>query len=419
MKIIVQKYGGSSVATMEKLRSVARRVVESKRAGRLVVVVVSAMGDTTDELVDLARQLSPNPATRELDALLATGEMVSTALLAIAIQELGEKAVALNGLQCGIFTNDVHSNARILELRVGRLRQHLERGEIVVVAGFQGFSSRGDFTTLGRGGSDTTAVALAAALDAEECQIYTDVAGVLTADPRLAPQARHLSALGATEMQELAWTGAKVLKAEAVEFAKNNGVSIIVRSTFDDSHETWVHACPESEENFQPRCSEVMGVSGRKDVIRISLPANSGEIRKEAICDFLAKYDLILGMTGNGEEAMDLLISNLEMPDPEAFVAELRTRYGPGISVADQLGMVSLVGFGLGTRPNAFMQASRLLRQVNLNVIKTFTTREAISFVVPAGQVNEGVLALHEAFIERAHQEGILEIAVVNSVSGD
>lgn len=409
MRIVVQKYGGSSVATVEKLKNVARRVVATKRAGCATVVVVSAMGDDTDELVELARQFSANPAGRELDSLLVTGEMVSISLLAIAIQEMGERAVALNGLQCGIFTNDIHSNARILEVRAGRLRQHLEGGDIAVVAGFQGFSSAGDFTTLGRGGSDTTAVALAAALNADECQIYTDVAGVLTADPRLVPRARYLRALHTTEMQELAWTGAKVLKAEAVEFARNNGVPIIVRSTFDNSHETSIHPRSAPDQDFRPQCGEVTGVSGRKDVIRISLSsADIAHVKAEAICDFIAKYDLILGATGNGNEPMDILISNLEIPDPAAFAMQVRNRFGPGITVADQLGMVSLVGFGLGTRLTAFLEASRLLRGVGLDVLKSFTTREAISFVVSADRVNEGVLLLHEAFIERVHAEKVL-----------
>ena len=411
-KVIVQKYGGSSVATIGTLKRVARKVVETKRRGNSIVVVVSAMGDSTDDLVKLARQLSANPSRRELDALLATGEMASMSLLSIAIQESGEKAVSLNGAQCGIFTNDVHSNARILEVRPARVRKHLENGEIVVVAGFQGFTSAGDLTTLGRGGSDTTAVALAAALNADQCEIYTDVAGVFTADPRVVPQARYLDELGAAEMQELAWTGAKVLKAEAVEFASANGVPIVVRSTFENGHDTWIHPHTDSAETFRPRRAEVVGVSGRKDVIRIMLsPAEFANAHGERIFDLIAKYDLILGSAGSYSEHVDLLISDLEVPDPTAFITDLRDRFGQCISVTDQLGIVSIVGFGLGSRPAAFMKASRLLGQAHIPVAKSFTTRESLCFVVPASRVDESVLLMHEAFIQRARPEGMFRAA--------
>lgn len=415
MKVIVQKYGGSSVATVETLKKVVRRVIETKRRGHSVVVVVSAMGDSTDDLVKLARQLSANPSRRELDALLATGEMVSMSLLAIAIQNAGERAVSLNGFQCGIFTNDVHFNARILEVRTARVRKHLENGEIVVVAGFQGFTSDGDLTTLGRGGSDTTAVALAAALNAEQCEIYTDVAGVFTADPRVVPQPRYLKELGAAEMQELAWTGAQVLKAEAVEFASTNGVSIVVRSAFENGHDTWVHPHPDSAHTFRPRRPEIAGVSGRKDVIRITLnPAMLGNTQGELIFSLIANFDLILGAAGSCNEPgepVDILISNLEIPDPAAFVRDLRDRFGHRISVTDQLGIVSMVGFGLGSRPAAFFDASRLLRNAQIPVAKSFTSRESLCFVVPASRVDEGVLLMHEIFIQKARPESMFSAA--------
>lgn len=401
MRIIVQKYGGSSVSTVEKVKDVAVKVVEAKRQGYAVVAVVSAMGDSTDHLVDLARQLCADPSRHELDVLLATGEMVSSSLLAMAIQEAGEKAVALNGLQCGIFTNDVHSNARILEVRPARVWKHLEQGEIVVVAGFQGFTSNGDFTTLGRGGSDTTAVALAAAINAEHCEIYTDVAGVFTADPRLASQARHLQQLSAEEMQELAWTGAKVLKAEAVEFASTNGVPVVVRSTFENGQDTWVHPQPESSRTFRPHRADVAGVSGRKDIIRITfIPAEFSD-GGESIFRLIAKYDLVFGLTCNFSQQADLLISNLEILDPAAFIMKLQDQHRTRITVCNELGVVSLVGFGLGSRPSAFFDAFNLLGRKAIPVLKSFTTRESLCFVVPAGRVDEGVLAMHEAFIER------------------
>lgn len=415
MKLIVQKYGGSSVSTTEKLKGVAAKVVAAKRQGYAVVVVVSAMGDSTDHLMELARQLSADPSRRDLDALLATGEMVSTSLLAIAIQEAGEKAVGLNGLQCGIFTNDVYSNARILEVRPAKVWKHLEQGEIVVVAGFQGFTSNGDLTTLGRGGSDTTAVALAAAMKAERCEIYTDVAGVFTADPRLAPSASHLCELGAAEMQELAWTGAKVLKAEAVEFASTNGVPVVVRSTFEDGHDTWIHPQRESSRTFRPRRAEVAGVSGRKDIIRITFKPQEFSDGGESIFRMIAKYDLVSGAAGEFSNAADLLISNLEVPDPAALILELQGQHRDRITVCAELGMVSVVGFGLGSRPAAFFAAFNLLRRRAIPVLKSFTTRESICFVVPADRVNEGVLLVHEAFIETNSPQPTLEKPVVQS----
>jgi aspartate kinase len=415
LKIIVQKYGGSSVSTTEKLKSVATKVVAAKRQGYAVVVVVSAMGDSTDHLMDMARQLSPDPSRRDLDALLATGEMVSTSLLAIAIQEAGEKAVGLNGLQCGIFTNDVHSNARILEVRPAKVWKHLEQGEIVVVAGFQGFTSNGDLTTLGRGGSDTTAVALAAAMNAEHCEIYTDVAGVFTADPRLAPRASHLCELGAAEMQELAWTGAKVLKAEAVEFASTNGVHVVVRSTFEDVHDTWIHPQRESSRNFRPRRAEVAGVSGRKDIIRITFKPQEFSDGGESIFRMIAKYDLVSGAAGEFSDVADLLISNLEVPDPAALISEFQDQHKDRITACDDLGMVSMVGFGLGSRPAAFFDAFNLLWRRAIPVLKSFTTRESLCFVVPANRVDEGVLLMHEAFIETNSPQTTLEKPVAQS----
>jgi len=413
MRIIVQKYGGSSVANIEKLKNVARKVVKAKRQGHEVVVVVSAMGDSTDQLVDLARQLATNPSGRELDALLATGEMVSASLLAIALQEAGESAVALNGLQCGILTNGVHSNARILEVCPARIRKHLDRGEIVVVAGFQGFTSSGDFTTLGRGGSDTTAVALAAAMNADKCEIYTDVPGVFTADPRSVIQARFLQELGAAEMQELAWAGAKVLKAEAVEFASTNGVPIVVRSTFEDLHGTWIHPRRDSDQTFRPGRAAVVGVSGRKDVTRIAFRPAEFADAGEGIFRSIAQYDLILGSADDLSQA-EVLISNLEIPDPEAFSAGLQNRYGGTITVFSQLGIVSLVGFGLGSRPAVFFDAFSLLRDRRIPLIKSFTARESLSFVVPVSRVDESVALMHDAFIESADVKRMLLVAADN-----
>jgi aspartate kinase len=231
MSIIVQKYGGSSVADVGKLRSVAERVMQTARRGHQVVVVVSAMGDTTDELLAMAKQLSPNPERRELDMLLSAGERISMALLSLAIRELGGDAISFTGSQSGIITNDRHVDARIIEVRPFRVQDELARGRIVVIAGYQGVSYKREVTTLGRGGSDTTAVAMAAALDAEYCEICSDVDGVYSADPRVVPAAERIGTLSYEETQEMAEAGAKVLNAQAVEFAKEKGIAIYARAT--------------------------------------------------------------------------------------------------------------------------------------------------------------------------------------------
>lgn len=401
MKLIVQKFGGSSVATIEKIRNVARRIVDTKRSGNHVLAVVSAMGDSTDELLELARQLSSDPSRRELDVLLSTGETVSMALLSIAIRELGEEAVSLSGVQCGILTNSVYSNARIVEIRPQRIQRELERGAIVVVAGFQGIAENGEVTTLGRGGSDTTAVALAAALNAHACEIYTDVTGVFTADPRVVPQARYLEELRASEMQELAWTGAKVLKAEAVEFASTNNVPVVVRSTFEDGHSTWVHPQQSNAPAFKPKRPDIAGVSGRTDVLRITF--SESDVSRDSydqIFAFVAEYDLIFGAAGSIDQAAELFISNLEMPEPQAFVREFRARFGHCAKITDNLGAVSLVGFGLGSRPASLLSALNILRGANIPITRSFSTRESFSFVIPAHLVNETVQLMHCAFIE-------------------
>jgi len=396
LQVIVQKYGGSSVSTVEKIRAVAERIVKVTREGRTVVVVVSAMGDTTDNLLELARQVGPHLSLRDLDVLLSTGETVSAALLSLAIQSLGQAAVSLSASQCGIITNDVHCNARILEVRADRIRKELAQGNVVVVPGFQGVTVEQQITTLGRGGSDTSAVAIAAALEAETCEIYTDVEGVYSVDPRMVPEAVALSELSAAEMQELAWHGAQVLKAEAVEFAKTNGVAVVVRSAFADDQGTLIP--PESRQSsvYRPNRREVAGVTGRKDLIRITL--NSSQ--RDEIFAAVAKYDLIFGGLNGTGEASDLFISNLEIPDPEAFTAEFAPRFDGAVHLTGELGAVSLIGFGLGSRPAALLEALRVLEEENVPVIKSFTGRESLTFVIPRPLVDHGVKRLHRVFVE-------------------
>lgn len=394
--MIVQKYGGSSVSTVEKIRAVAEKIVQVRRQGRAVVVVVSAMGDTTDHLLELARQVGPDLALRDLDVLLSTGETVSAALLSLAIQSLGEKAVSLPASQCGIITNDIHSNARILEVRPDRIGKELARGNVVVIPGFQGVTAQQEITTLGRGGSDTSAVAIAAALEAESCEIYTDVEGVYSVDPRIVPEAVALSELSATEMQELAWHGAQVLKAEAVEFARTNGIAVVVRSAFADGPGTLIPPEPRQANVYRPHRPEVAGVTGRKDLIRITLNGS----QREEIFAAVAKYDLIFGGLNGAGEASDLFISNLEIPDPDAFTAEFAPRFDGGVRLTGELGAVSLIGFGLGSRPAALLDALRVLEEENVPVIKSFTGRESLTFVIPRSLVDESVKRLHRVFVE-------------------
>jgi aspartate kinase len=404
LRLIVQKYGGSSLSTPDKIHHVAQKVVQTRREGYNVVVVVSAMGDSTDNLLDLARMMGPSPSPRELDMLLATGETVSTALVTLAIQSLGEQAIALTGSQCGIITNGVHSNARILEVRPQRIKQELARGAIVVVPGFQGMTEGQEVTTLGRGGSDTTAVALAAALKAERCLIYTDVEGVYSADPRLVPEATRLEEVGAREMQELAWHGAQVLKAEAVEFASTNGVPVVVCSTFKDDPGTLVYPEPNSEV-YRPGSPAASGVSGRRDLIRISLDrAALTERQRKELFDILTKYDLIFGGAGGDGEPSDLFISNLEIPDPVAFAEELEARFDGAIRVLSDLGAVSVVGFGLGSRAASLLDAIEALESIQVPLIKSFSGRESFTFVIPCSRVDESVRRMHHTLVARERE---------------
>lgn len=399
MRVLVQKYGGSSVSTAAKMRAVAEKITQVTRQDQ-VVVVVSAMGDSTDNLLELARQVGPALSSRELDMLLSTGETVSAALLSLAIQSLGVKSVSLSASQCGIITNDMYSNARILEVRPDRIKEELARGAVVVIPGFQGVTQQQEITTLGRGGSDTSAVAIAAALGAESCEIYTDVNAVYSADPRLVPAAIALSELGAGEMQELAWHGAQVVKAEAVEFAKTNGVAVVVRSAFADGPGTVIPSTS-SPSVFRPHRPEVAAVTGRKDLVRIRLDesALTGAQRDE-IFAAVSKYDLIFGGLNGAGETSELFISNLEIPDPDAFAAEFAPRFNGAVKLTGELGAVSLVGFGLGSRPAALLAALRVLEQESVPLIKSFTGRESLTFVIPRRLVDASVKRLHRVFVE-------------------
>jgi len=338
MPVVVQKYGGSSVATVEKLKAVAAKVATRRRAGDAVCVVVSAMGDTTDDLLALAKQVSPDPPRRELDMLLTSGERISMALLSMALQDLGVEAISFTGSQAGILTTDAHATARILEVRPTRVREELTRGRVVIVAGFQGVSARKEVTTLGRGGSDTTAVALAAALGAD-CEIYSDVAGVFTADPRVVPTARRLDELSYEEMQALALAGAKVLNAQAVEFARATGIAIHARSTFGGPEETVVRA--------GSGAARIAGVAVEKALALISLRPGDAARARELLAAAHATPTEVEGAPGRVTLAVGLENVHGFAPLAEALRAAL-----PGVEIeAEGIGAVTVVGTGASATP--------------------------------------------------------------------
>ncbi|MFP2924255.1 aspartate kinase [Pyxidicoccus sp. 3LG] len=343
MPIVVQKYGGSSVADVEKIRKVALRVKDKRDAGYQVVVVVSAMGDTTDELLALAKGVSEDPPRRELDMLLTCGERISMALLSMALQEMGVPAISFTGSQSGIITNDAHSQARIVEVRPYRIHDELARGKVVIVAGYQGVSYKKEVTTLGRGGSDTTAVALAAALDAEACEIYSDVDGVFSADPRVVPDARKLESLSYDEMQELASAGAKVLNAQAVEWAKARGIAILARTAHGQGSGTVV------QELSGPADSRVKGVTAEAEMAVLS--ANE-QVRLAELLEFLDARGVrgrTLGFDGPpaGARHTAIVVPLADIHGVDALRKDLATRFGEAVAWREDLGTVTAVGVGL------------------------------------------------------------------------
>ncbi len=384
--IIVQKYGGSSVATVDRLREVARLVAERHRAGNRLVVVVSAMGKTTDGLIAQAREVAPQPPRRELDMLVTAGERISMALLSMAIHELGLTAISFTGSQSGIITDDSHQNARVLEVKPNRLFEELDKGRIVIVAGFQGVSRSREITTLGRGGSDTTAVALAAALGAEACEIYSDVDGVYTADPNVAPQAKLLAELGYVTMQAMAGAGAKVLNADAVEFARKAGIVIHARKTNDVSgRETRV-----TERAHEP--SGVVAVVGAQAVTlaRCDAPRLAELLPLVRDCggrivsmQVHSRVSAIIDRTGIAGAAHATLEKNLA-----ATQAELTDS-----------SMVTLVGNALLAR-DSMPKALELLTNAQLTPLAVHASDLTVSFVLPSGRAQEAVRLLHGAFVE-------------------
>ncbi|MBW8862593.1 MAG: aspartate kinase [Acidobacteria bacterium] len=401
MSIVVQKYGGSSVADVAKLRQVADRVMRTRREGHDVVVVVSAMGDTTDELLDLAKQVSPNPDRRELDMLLTAGERIAMALLSIAIRELGGDAVSFTGSQSGIITNDRHADARIIEVRPIRVQDELSRGKIVVIAGYQGMSYRRDVTTLGRGGSDTTAVAMAAALGAEYCEICSDVDGVYTADPRVVPAARRIGTLSYEETQELAESGAKVLNAQAVEFAKEKGIAIYARATKGPLPGADPSADGTVVRKHPPRMpGTVVGVASEKDVIVMQASADRTAFVLHEVLAVLDQHRVSGKQLHIADDRLTLVVSRENLHEEARVRAALASTFGGAVHVSDTLGAISVVGAGINASFDNLRRASAALAGAGIAIQGIATSSFRITWTIDRTRVDEAVRLLHATFLE-------------------
>jgi aspartate kinase len=396
MGIVVQKYGGSSVADVDRLGRVADRIAKARQAGQDLVVVVSAMGDTTDELLALARGITKEPSRRELDMLLSAGERISMALLSMALQARGVPAVSFTGSQSGIITSDAHTNARIVEVRPFRVQDELARGKVVIVAGYQGVSYRREVTTLGRGGSDTTAVALAAALGAEACEIYSDVEGVFSADPRVVPAARRISEISYEEMQELAQAGAKVLNAQAVEFAKERGIALYARSSFGGPGETVVR-------RFPPRApGRVVGVASEAALALLAaVPGTDG---RPGLADLLRRLD-DLGLCGKqlhcedhqGSSLASVVLSLENLHDFPARRGELQKA---GFTLREGIGAVSAIGTGINASFKNVRTTLATLAEIGAPVLGLSTSSFRISVLLEERLLPDAARRLHEALVE-------------------
>jgi aspartate kinase len=398
-RVIVMKFGGSSVADAEKIRNVARRLVAAHETGRPVVGVVSAMGKTTDGLVSLAGEVSMRPHPREMDMLLSTGERISAALCAMAIEDLGHRAVSLTGSQAGIVTDTTHTNAKIVDIRPKRIREALGDGRIVLVAGFQGVSTAYDVTTLGRGASDLTAVALAGALDGD-CEIYSDVEGVFTADPRIVPEARKLSRVSPLEMLEMAGSGARVLQLRSVEFARNHDVPIHVRSTFSDAEGTWIREDPNMEDAI------ISGITHNVDEAYVTLtdvpdkPGTAASIFNAVATAHINVDTIIQNAVTHGDADITFSIPRDELPLMTDTIEGLCRDLGLHWRVDDEAGKVSLIGAGMKSHPGIAARMFQTLAEHGINVRMIATSPIKVSCVIAREKVPDAVKALHAAFAD-------------------
>jgi aspartate kinase len=394
MAVIVQKYGGTSVGDADRIRAVARRVARTRLAGNDVVVVVSAMGHTTDQFVELSRQMSPNDHPREMDMLLTAGERISMALLAMAIRDQGVEAVSLTGSQAGIITNTVHGRAEIEDVRAFRVKEHLDRGDVVIVAGFQGVSGVGkEITTLGRGGSDATAVAMASYLQADACEIYTDVDGVFTADPRVVPEARKLDEVSFAEMAEMAAAGAGVLMLRSVEMGHKWGVPLHVRSSFQDGEGTWVR-----EEVAGPAGLVGVAHDPNQALVGLAGEADPGRVAAALEAAGIASTTIGIGPAGAGAA----------VPQEQAAAAVAALAAGGGsapVTLDEEVGQVSVVGAALSSRSGAAAEVAALLERGGITVALRAAVPRRVSCLVPASRLDEAVRLLHGALFPPPGEE--------------
>ncbi|MBF0817492.1 aspartate kinase [Microbacterium paludicola] len=419
MALIVQKFGGSSVADAESIKRVAKRIVDTRRAGHDVVVAVSAMGDTTDELLDLAAQVAPIPAPRELDLLLSSGERISMALLAMAIHSMGYEARSFTGSQAGMITTADHGAARIVDVTPVRLREALDEGAIVIVAGFQGVNpDKNDITTLGRGGSDTTAVALAAALGADVCEIYSDVDGIFTADPRVIPRARKLDTVTAEEMLELAANGAKVLYIRAVEYARRHGVLIHARSTFTANEGTYVLGEGMADPRQSSKESAMADVIGMEEpvVTGVAIDQSQAKITVVGVPDVPGSAAAIFSLVNKTGANIDMIVQNVQSAQPgrtdisftlpkqsavevlKVLTAEQETIGYDSIVHDDQIGKLSVVGAGMRTHSGVSLTLFEALSTAGVNIEMISTSEIRISVVLRGDELNQAARAVHTAY---------------------
>lgn len=394
MSIIVQKFGGTSVASEERLRLVARKVVAARNAGHDVVVVVSAMGNTTSDLLDLATNLAPQPARRELDMLLSAGERISMSLLSMTIQQMGLAAISLTGPQAGIKTTDTHFNARIVDVRPDRVRRELARGKVVVVAGYQGFNAKGEVTTLGRGGSDTTAVAVAAALDAQHCEICSDVDGIYSSDPRVVKTAQRLDEMNHEEMLELARHGASVLNPRSVEYAWKRNLDMRAKSTFEDGEGTLITR----DANKQGE-TEVTGIAGHKELVRINT-AND-EASCETVNELLVDADPFLIIECD-DGRRDMYVPAEDIADIKTLGTQLDRDVEGAVTVETGLASASAVGLNVGSSSTIRKEAETALIKAGLDVSHVFCASHSVAAIIRKQDRAEAMQVLHRHFIDQA-----------------
>lgn len=397
MALIVQKYGGSSVADVDKLKKIASLIAAVKKQGIDVVVVVSAMGKTTNQLIEMAKAISPDPPRREMDMLLSTGERTSMALLCIALHQMGIDSISLTGSQAGIITNDRHNDARVIEVRPIRVIDEIEKGKVVVIGGFQGVSYKRDITTLGRGGSDTSAVALAAALNAERCEIYSDVDGVYTGDPNIISDAKHLPEISYQQIQEMAEAGAKVLNAQAVQFAKEAKITLFARDAFNPGKETVIKDISRNE------LSGVLAVVYEKEIVRIYVHDAD---KTNWVLQFLEENQIpikefqVSGLAGDRGFRCAFIVSTNNLYEWEKIKEALQEKLRDGVYINESLGALSVIGEGFSRNNDALIKTLNLLNSNGINYYGVNTTSFRISILVEKNLISQALSICHNFWLK-------------------